>query len=37
MARFQVGLFGLAVNKRDLNFLGSVVEHYDHHLSTRSE
>ena len=33
MARFLIGLFSLAVDKRDLHFLGPVVEHYDHHLS----
>jgi hypothetical protein len=33
MARFLIGLFSLAVDKRDLHFLGPVVEHFDHHLS----
>jgi hypothetical protein len=33
MARFLIRLFSLAADKRDLHFLGPVVEHYDHHLS----
>jgi hypothetical protein len=36
MARFLIGLFSLAADKRDLRFLGPVVEHYDHHLSRGS-
>ena len=33
MAHFLVRLFHLAIDKRDLHFLGPVVEHFDHHLS----
>jgi hypothetical protein len=36
VARFLVGLFGLAADKRDFRFLGPVVEHYDDHLSLGS-
>jgi len=37
VTRCRVRLLRLAVDKRDLHFLRLVTNHYDHHLSTRSQ